>query len=75
MTRIVAPEYPHHITQRGNRGQQTFFNESDYSAYIDLLICVLLKFTQRASKGMNAAADLLAMIFLLMASNWKSGNH
>ena len=24
MARIVAPGYPHHITQRGNRRQQTF---------------------------------------------------
>jgi len=37
IARIVAPGYPHHITQRGNRRQQTFFNESDYSAYIDLM--------------------------------------
>ena len=37
IARIVAPGYPHHITQRGNRRQRTFFNESDYSAYIDLM--------------------------------------
>ncbi|WP_413873562.1 transposase [Desulfobacula sp.] len=37
MARIVAPGYPHHITQPGNRRQRTFFNESDYSAYIDLM--------------------------------------
>jgi len=24
---------PHHVTQRGNRRQQTFFNEGDYPAY------------------------------------------
>ncbi len=29
--------YPHHITQRGNRRQQTFFNDGDYRAYIDLV--------------------------------------
>jgi putative transposase len=28
---------PHHITQRGNRRQQTFFSEADYAAYIDLM--------------------------------------
>jgi len=28
---------PHHITQRGNRRQQTFFGEDDYRAYMDLM--------------------------------------
>jgi putative transposase len=28
---------PHHITQRGNRRQQTFFNEDDYAAYLELM--------------------------------------
>jgi putative transposase len=28
---------PHHITQRGNRRQQTFFNEGDYAAYLELM--------------------------------------
>jgi len=37
MARVVVPGYPHHITQRGNRRQQTFFEDSDYLAYIDLL--------------------------------------
>jgi len=32
IARIVVPQYPHHITQRGNRRQQTFFLEEDYQA-------------------------------------------
>jgi len=28
---------PHHITQRGNRRQRTFFSDGDYQAYIDLM--------------------------------------
>ena len=28
---------PHHITQRGNRRQQTFFNDGDYAAYLELM--------------------------------------
>ena len=28
---------PHHVTQRENRRQRTFFNDSDYRAYIDLM--------------------------------------
>lgn len=35
--RIVVPGVPHHITQRGNRRMQTFFCESDYARYVDLL--------------------------------------
>ncbi len=25
MARVIVPKYPHHITQRGNRRQQTFW--------------------------------------------------
>ena len=28
---------PHHVTQRGNRRQQTFFVEDDYRAYLELM--------------------------------------
>jgi REP element-mobilizing transposase RayT len=37
LARLVIPALPHHITQRGNRRQQTFFNEGDYSAYLELM--------------------------------------
>jgi len=37
MARLVIPGYPHHVTQRGNRRQRTFFSEADYRAYIGLL--------------------------------------
>lgn len=35
--RLVVPGYPHHVTQRGIRKQQTFFSDSDYKAYVELL--------------------------------------
>ncbi len=31
--RLVVPGYPHHVTQRGNRRQRTFFNQEDYETY------------------------------------------
>ena len=31
IARIVAPGLPHHVTQRGNRRQATFFTEDDYN--------------------------------------------
>jgi len=37
LARVVVPGYPHHITQRGNRRQQVFFRDSDYSYYLELL--------------------------------------
>lgn len=37
MARIVVPGYPHHVTQRGNRGQRTFFETTDYLTYLNLL--------------------------------------
>ena len=37
LARVVIPGMPHHITQRGNRRQQTFFNDGDYAAYVELL--------------------------------------
>ena len=38
LARVVVPNCPHHITQRGNRRQTTFFCEDDYRAYLDLLV-------------------------------------
>ena len=37
MARVVAPLYPHHVIQRGNRRQKTFFSREDYLAYLELL--------------------------------------
>jgi putative transposase len=37
LARVVAPGLPHHITQRGNRRQQTFFCDEDYQSYLDLM--------------------------------------
>ena len=37
IARVICPGIPHHITQRGNRRQATFFCDDDYLAYIDLL--------------------------------------
>ena len=36
MVRVVVAGAPHHVTQRGNRRQQTFFRDGDYRAYVAL---------------------------------------
>ena len=35
--RVVLPNYPHHVTQRGNRKQTTFFNQHDYKYYLNVM--------------------------------------
>lgn len=37
MARIVIPNIPHHVTQRGNRKQVVFFKDQDYEKYLSLL--------------------------------------
>ncbi len=37
IARVVVPGLPHHVTQRGNRGEPVFFGDDDYAVYRDLL--------------------------------------
>lgn len=37
LPRFVLPGTPHHVTQRGNRRERTFFEDGDYALYLDLL--------------------------------------
>jgi putative transposase len=37
LSRVVVPEVPHHVTQRGNRRQAIFSEPGDYALYRDLL--------------------------------------
>lgn len=37
LARFVVPGVPHHVTQRGNGRQRTFFGDADYAAYRELL--------------------------------------
>lgn len=37
LARLVVPGLPHHVTQRGNGGARTFFDDADYALYRDLL--------------------------------------
>ena len=37
LARVILPEYPHHIIQRGNRRQDVFFCDEDYVYYLELL--------------------------------------
>jgi len=37
IARVAVPRGPYHITQRGNRRQKTFFNNKDYTTYIEMM--------------------------------------
>jgi len=37
VARIVVPDVPHHVTQRGNNRQDTFFVDDDYETYLAIL--------------------------------------
>ena len=37
LARVVVPGVPHHVTQRGNRRLETFFEAADYKAYLELM--------------------------------------
>jgi len=37
MARVVIPTIPHHITQRGVRRMETFFDDEDYEMYLSLM--------------------------------------
>lgn len=41
IARVVVPNYPHHITQRGNRRQRVFFCDGDYVAYLKFISAAL----------------------------------
>jgi putative transposase len=37
LARVVVPGLPHHVTQRGNNRNRTFFEDGDYALYLDML--------------------------------------
>jgi len=51
IARVVAPGLPHHIIQRGNRRQETFFCAEDYQAYMGLLLALVGNWTNFLATG------------------------
>lgn len=54
LARVVVPGLPHLVTQRGNRRQPIFFEQSDYAVYRDLL----------AERCRKAAVEVWAYCFM-----------
>jgi len=46
-SRIVVPDCPHHVTQRGNNRQSVFFVDSDRQVYLDYLLDASRRFCLR----------------------------
>jgi len=51
LARVILPEYPHPIIQRGNRRQDVFFCYDDYLYYLDLLKEGIIEPKMRRLKG------------------------
>jgi len=43
LARVVVKGIPHHVTQRGNRRQPTFFRPEDYTTYLDLMAAACIE--------------------------------
>lgn len=69
MARVVVPGYPHHVTQRGNRRQKTFFCEDDYRYYIELMA----KFAREAGTEVWAYCLMPNHIHLVMVPSEEDG--
>jgi len=69
MARVVVPDYPHHITQRGNRRQKTFFTEDDYRYYIKLIS----EFSKQAGTQVWAYCLMPNHVHLVMVPNQEDG--
>ena len=63
VARIVVPHVAHHVTRRGNRRLDVFFEHADYTAYIDLVshACAAADVTCLAWCAMPNHVHLIAM--------------
>ena len=43
IARVVVPDLPHHVTQRGNRREPVFFEADDYRLYRRLVAAAALR--------------------------------
>ncbi len=55
--RLVVPDYPHHVTQRGVRRQKTFFDDDDYLRYL------------RLADGLQDGAAIEVLAYCLMPNH------
>lgn len=61
LARVVVPGIPHHVTQRGNRRQKTFFADDDCPADLQRQVKSCQMTTPSAPKRAVAVAMRLTM--------------
>lgn len=69
MARVVVPEYPHHVIQRGNRRQKIFFCDDDYYYYIKLMS----EYTRKAGTEVWAYCLMPNHVHLVMDPGKENG--
>jgi len=69
LARLVVPGLPHHVTQRGNRRQQTFFSEADYALYRALLV----EFATKAGVAVWASCLMPNHVHLILVPTSEGG--
>jgi hypothetical protein len=58
LPRIVIPQVPHHVTQRGNRRLPVFFGDDDRRLYLQLLAAASRAAKPRPRRSSNACAPV-----------------
>ncbi|MGH6887697.1 MAG: transposase [Rhizomicrobium sp.] len=69
LARVVAPGFPHLVTQRGNRGQDVFFSDNDYRSYLVLVA----EGCRRAHTAVWAYALLPDRVHLILVPRRETG--
>ena len=69
LPRIVLPGIPHHVTQRGNRREKTFFEDGDYALYRELLAAA----TARAGSAIWAYCLMPNHVHLIVVPHHEDG--
>ena len=69
LARIVVPNCPHHVTQRGNRREPIFFEDGDQDVYCDLLA----EQTRKAQVAIWAYCQMPNHVHLIVAPSDEDG--
>ncbi|MAF47989.1 MAG: transposase [Rhodospirillales bacterium] len=69
LARIVVPDIPHHVTQRGNRRQPVFFEPGDYRYYLKLLAAA----AEQAETGIWAYCLMPNHVHLILTPSHADG--
>lgn len=71
VARVVFPGVPHHVTQRGNRREEVFFEEQDRKVYLGWL----REYTEKHEVQVLAYCLMTNHIHLIMVPNDEDGLH